>query len=692
MRGLGRVFVVAALAAAGLVTIGAPPASAAVVPIARIGTVAVQEGDAGSEVIVVPVDLSQPTTVPVSVNYTIKSGTANPNTDFLAMSGKLTLPAGMAAKYISVTVFGDGIREPNESVLVALSSPVNATIDPASATGVVTIRDDDFNGVNPAVELAIGDAVITEADGGAHTVTLPLTLNRPATKKSKVHYALDCGPAFPNQDYVLPKTGLVTFAKNTKTAYLTFFIPADQKPEVTTAVLSRLRIKKGPVQLADPSGSVTILDDDNSTNPAEPRRVSVSSAGLQAEFSPTGLCKGGNPMGSNTAAISGNGRYVAFQSDANNLVPGDTNGRYDVFVRDLVAGTTQRVSVTSAGAEMPPATSGPAYTGAEQPAISADGRYVVFYSRWPLVPGLTMWDYGIYLHDRVTHQTELVSRRPDGTPDLEAVASTPSVSDDGRYVAYGSADHVYVRDRSTGTTILASVGYNGSGVAGGPPVISGNGRYVSFDSQSNTVVPGDTNGCRDTFVRDLVTGTTERVSITDAEQQGVVAGLGCPIEVRASDISSDGRYVTFTSILWNLDPAASPPIAVGLAPQRVYLRDRLAGTTRLVDDTGHPTGPGNINPYWPSVSDNGRYVTYQCVCDSGPFMHVFRKDFTTGETERLAVRVNGTFSNGEERLQFSHQSLSGDGATVVYTSYATNLVPEDTNNESDIYVQTYPYP
>ncbi len=308
MRGLGRVFVVAVLASAGLVTISAPPASAAVVPIARIGTVAVQEGDAGSEVIVLPVDLSQPTTVPVSVNYTIKAGTANPNTDFLAMSGKLTLPAGMAAKYISVTVFGDGIVEFNESVLVALSSPVNATIDPASATGVVTIRDDDLNGVNPAVELAIGDAVITEADGGAHTVTLPLTLNRPATKKAKVHYALDCGPAFPNQDYVLPKTGLVTFAKNAKTAYLTFFIPADQKPEVTTAVLSRLRIKRGPVQLADPTGSVTILDDDNATDPAEPRRVSVSSAGLQAEFSPTGLCQGGNPMGTNTAAISGNGR------------------------------------------------------------------------------------------------------------------------------------------------------------------------------------------------------------------------------------------------------------------------------------------------------------------------------------------------------------------------------------------------
>jgi Tol biopolymer transport system component len=173
---------------------------------------------------------------------------------------------------------------------------------------------------------------------------------------------------------------------------------------------------------------------------ATTQRVSASSTGAQ------GLGYSDDP------ALSADGRYVAFSSEASNLVPGDTNDTYDVFVRDQQTGTTSRVSVSGTGEQ------GSDYS--YDPAISADGRYVTFASgAWNLVPGDT-----------------------NDTTD------------------------VFVRDRRTGTTGRVSV--SGTGEQGNgesfSPVLSADGRYVAFDSDASNLVPGDTNDTNDVFVRDRV--------------------------------------------------------------------------------------------------------------------------------------------------------------------------------------------
>jgi archaellum component FlaF (FlaF/FlaG flagellin family) len=205
-------------------------------------------------------------------------------------------------------------------------------------------------------------------------------------------------------------------------------------------------------------------------------------------------------------ALSEDGRYVAFQSKASNLVPGDTNRANDVFVHDGLTGVTSRVSVASDGTQM----------GAEVggPAMSADGRHVAFLK------------IDVFVHDRVTGETTPVSVATDGTQG-DSRSYHPAVSADGRYVAFrslssnlvpgdtnGQSD-VFVHDRLDGTTTRVSVSSSGaqanleaSGSWAGTPSISADGRFVAFESFASNLVPGDTNGTYDVFVHDRFTGVT----------------------------------------------------------------------------------------------------------------------------------------------------------------------------------------
>ena len=189
--------------------------------------------------------------------------------------------------------------------------------------------------------------------------------------------------------------------------------------------------------------------------------------------------------------ISADGRFVAFESFASNLVPGDTNGFYDIFVRDRVTGTTERVSVSTAGVQ--------ANGECSRTAISADGRFVAFGSLANnLVPGDTNGFFDVFLRDRVSGTIELVST---GVP-APGNAGLPSLSPDGRYVAFVSGAGVCVRDRQTGSTEVASVAMDGSPASAWYPTVSPDGRYVSFRSYASNLVAGDTNTFGDVFVRD----------------------------------------------------------------------------------------------------------------------------------------------------------------------------------------------
>nr|MDJ0954993.1 S-layer homology domain-containing protein [Acidimicrobiia bacterium] len=265
-------------------------------------------------------------------------------------------------------------------------------------------------------------------------------------------------------------------------------------------------------------------------------RVSVDSNGVQ-----------GNAR-SSAPAISGDGRYVAFESHASNLVARDTNDERDIFVHDRVLGLTERVSVSSNGVQ--------SINTSGNPVLSGDGRYVAFDSWSPnLVPGDTNYGNDVFVHDRVLGSTERVSVSSDGAQGDDQSAS-PSISDDGRYVAFDSwastlvegdiflgddGIDVFVHDRVLGLTERVSVASDGAPGDRSSlyPSISDDGRYVAFYSSASNLVADDTNDVGDVFVHDRVLGLTERVSVASDRIEGIYDAS------RFSSISGNGRYVTF---------------------------------------------------------------------------------------------------------------------------------------------------
>ena len=226
-------------------------------------------------------------------------------------------------------------------------------------------------------------------------------------------------------------------------------------------------------------------------------RVNVSSNGTEANSH------------SHMAKISDDGTHVVFTSMASNLVAGDTNGFDDVFVHEIATGITERVSVTSAGME--------AFFGSYAPDISADGRFVVFQSMAPdFAPNIPLSHDNIFIHDRALNTTELVSIGHDGTP-ATGMSHQPTVSTDGRYIAYASHadnlvnndfngfDDIFVFDRETSTTSRINLDINNNEIFDGAymPKISSNALYVVYESHFSSIVANDTNGHSDIFVARL---------------------------------------------------------------------------------------------------------------------------------------------------------------------------------------------
>jgi Tol biopolymer transport system component len=239
-------------------------------------------------------------------------------------------------------------------------------------------------------------------------------------------------------------------------------------------------------------------------------RVSIDSNGQEGD------------NGSEGGSLSSDGRFVGFYSLATNLVARDTNAAWDVFVHDRVSGSTERVSVDSSGNE--------ADLSSYSSMISADGRYVAFYS-WAsnLCSGDTNQRMDAFVHDRTTGTTECVSVDSSGIPG-DGESRLTSISSDGTLVCfvslstnlvYGDTNgdwDVFVRDCTSGRTELESVSSSGvQRVATHPPTISAalspDGRYVAFGTDSDNLVPHATNGAYDDFLHDRQTGTTERVSV-----------------------------------------------------------------------------------------------------------------------------------------------------------------------------------
>lgn len=317
-------------------------------------------------------------------------------------------------------------------------------------------------------------------------------------------------------------------------------------------------------------------------------RVSVATGGAQGDHA------------SDTPSISADGRYVAFFSEASNLVRRDTNDWPDVFVHDRQRHRTVVVSVSSAGA--------PANRGAlPYPSISADGRFVVFVSMSSNLGAISKSRRArVFIHDLRTGRTVTVGRGSGGP------GSAPSVSAHGRFVVFqrlqGARSRVLLWDRETKRTARVDVDSRGRAANGGSGVaqISADGRYIAFESEATNLVPGDDNGGQDVFVRDVRRRTTTRASI-DVDGSPFAE---CPVEdldglrqqlpcAASPVVSASGRYLGFTS------PTPQSETGASTDSGGVFVRDLRRGRTRRVSAGADD---GDREPI--AISGDGRFVAY----------------------------------------------------------------------------------
>jgi len=512
-------------------------------------------------------------------------------------------------------------------------------------------------------------------------------------------------------------------------------------------------------------------------------RVSVDSLGVE----------GNADSGIHGVAISSDGRYVAFASKATNLVALDTNGVADIFVHDRTTGATVRVSVDG--------TSKQANGASTVAALSADGRYVAFASDASnLAPGDRNQVRDVFVRDQTNGAVTRESVDPfGGDANGASGASGISISGDGRYVAFDSAatnlvtgdqnaqDDIFVRDRAGSTTVLASRSTQGKQADAhcSLPRLSADGAFVAFGSFATNLVTNDLNGVHDVFVRDLKNSTTTRVSVSSTGKEAdfncgtksiAISGDGAVVAFESgattlvpnytqlnlskiffhdrttgattgrrfssaaivgdgpdgdfgAALSGDGRFAAFSSyaqfVEWDVVPhdyvfvvdrqftppasvlggsthVVSPAAALPEYPavsadgryvafadgQHAYVFDRQTATTSTVSVSSLSV-PGNGASGWPAISDDGRYVVFESVAtnlvtnDTNNASDIFLHDRAFQLTTRLSLSSLGADANGE-----SHRPrISGDGKFVCFDSTASNLVTGDTNLRQDVFVR-----
>ena len=374
--------------------------------------------------------------------------------------------------------------------------------------------------------------------------------------------------------------------------------------------------------------------------------------------------------------MSADGRYVAFTSNADNLVGNDSNGYPDVFVKDTWTGSIQRVSVSSDGAQG---------NGTSQvETMSADGRFVTFRSDANnLVPDDDNGFYDSFLYDRVTGVVQRLGNvhTPHTPGSLYA-----SLSADGRYVAYdvridptcwfSCAVGAFVLDRSTDTTTLESTGPNGPPQNVLWPSISGDGRHVAFINNELRA---------DVYVKDIDSGNLEMVSVNDAGDPG--SGTWGTYTNNPPSLSNDGQIVLFTGQYCNLGlPSTQCGDGTGSYIQEAWVRNRASHTTVLV--SVGPNSAPSPGSQFASLSSNGRYVIFGGGGTGwGSCAQVWERDLAAATARPVDVLDSGQCPRS------SYISTNGvvtpDGSTVVYTAMPSNDYVSATNPET-VYIARLP--
>lgn len=337
-----------------------------------------------------------------------------------------------------------------------------------------------------------------------------------------------------------------------------------------------------------------------------------------------------------------------------------------------------RVSTTSTGGEA----NGQSQLG----GLSVDGRYVVFGSlATNLVGDKVSSSRDIYVKDRLTGQVERVSVDANGGESNATSAGDPAISRDGTLVVFssdasdlvsgdsnGNRD-VFAKNRLTGAVTLVSVTASGTQANRNchSPVLSGNGRYVVFESQSTNLVAGS-SGNHNIFMRDLQTGAIEQISVDSGEIQLVGSSYD-------PSVSQDGSLVVFTL----------EDFSASSYPFPIYLRDRTAGTSTII--SRHTDGTiANNQSFGSRLTPDGRYVAYWSDAsnlvdsDNNFYSDVFVRDLQNDVTTRVSLS-----SSDGETDSYSNRipSISDDGRFVAFASFATNLVTGDNNGKWDIFLR-----
>ena len=416
-----------------------------------------------------------------------------------------------------------------------------------------------------------------------------------------------------------------------------------------------------------------------------PRRVLAHVPGVTQRVSVNSAGEEGNAA-SGISAISADGRFVAFGSEATNLIAGG-NLPFGIFVHDRQTGSTEIVSVSSRGRQGEGLSS--------SPDISADGRFVAFDSD---AENLDRGDRNgitdVFRHDRETGETILVSLSSDEQQG-DASSHAPAIGGDGRFIVFhansplvpedtNETTDVYLRDVQTGTTTLVSIGFDGSAGNSSSFIqeISADGRFVVFVSSATNLtednLPEDIDST--VYVRDLEAGTTELAGLGS---NGTVAEVGF---FDVPSISADGRFVAFSTAT-SLVPEDTREFSLD-----IYLRDRLTGTTELISvNSDEIQGDGRSES--PSVSTEGRFVAFESDSSNiatpdepaGGFFpdeDIFVRDRQLGVT----YRVSESSAGAEGNARSLGPSISADGQVTAFSSDASNLVADDTNGVTDIFV------
>jgi len=405
------------------------------------------------------------------------------------------------------------------------------------------------------------------------------------------------------------------------------------------------------------------------------QRISIATSGTEANAA------------SSYPSLSASGNLVAFHSAANNLVENDTNNAIDVFIHNRLTNQTRRVSIASGGSQ--------ADGDSNYPSLSVDGNMVIFQSTATnLVSNDTNGVTDIFVHNLVNGNTNRVSLASDSSQ-ANGDSLQPDLSATGRYVVFTSyasnlvnddtnnSSDVFLYDRQSGTTTRISVSSSGEqgNAPSSSPSVSADGKRIVFSSFASNLVPNDTNGSSDIFLRDLVSGQTHRISITSSGNEAHGHSLD-PV------ISNDGKLIAFTSFAPDLVPNDTND------KWDIFVHDLQSGQTERVSiaDSGIQSNGNSISR--PALSETGRIIAFWSEAtnlvagDTNAVGDVFIHDRYLRQTRRVSLANDGSQGNGAAAANIS---LSADGTSVAFESLASNLVLNDSNSAADCFVRHIVY-